>query len=192
MNEITRIETLCRFMWILQDQDGNEVRHSAGVGGIPESMKQEAKASDGRLEIWAEHYNLIGRVGKELGYVPLDNDVRMVEVKMGPRPEYGRKERIHYWLTPEWAEELEHQGRDPWTVENGRCTQYAREFLNQYLVRTRTETFRGTLHECEDWMIARRFPMLDQERWDIAMNGGVAEWPGRPGELPELSIERIR
>ena len=190
MRDIRYFTTACRYMWILQDQDGNEFRHHAGIGGIPDDMKAAAKEKG--LEIWAEHYNLIGRVGKELGYVPLDNDASFSQIKMGPRPELGRKERVLYWLDGAWLDALTAKGCDPWQIEELRCRSYAHEYLNQYLVRTQTETFRGTLHECEDWMIARRFPMFDDERWTNVMEGGVAEWPGRPGELPELTIERIQ
>lgn len=192
MRNITSFTTACNYMWILQDQDGNEHRWSAGIGGVPKDMIAEAKAKG--LEIWADNYGLIGR-GSELGFVPLDNDARFIMVKFNADPEWGRSERSLYWISEEWYQELQRPdtvGIDPWERESQRRIAYRHEFLDIYLVRTRTETFRGHLNECEDWLVEHRFPMLNDEQWEKAMNGGIVEWPGRIGEKPEMTLERIR
>lgn len=188
MNQILTYETACRFMWILQDRDGNEVRHSAGIGGIPESMKREAK--EGGLEIWAEHYNLIGRVGKELGYVPLDNDVRLVEIKMGPRPELGRLQRVHYWLDGEWLDKLTGEHRDPWQVEELRARKWAAEFRDHYKVRTRDKVCKGPLHYCEEFLLANGFSQIDQTTWDQLIAGNKVEH--RKDGAIQFTIERVQ
>lgn len=178
----TTITTACRYMWILQDQDGKEYRHSAGVGGVPKDMIEEAKAKG--LEIWAEHHNLMGRVGKELGFVPLDNDASFVEVKFPADPTWGRRERSHFWITQEWYQEINRPDTvagNPWDQERDRRIAYRREFLDVYIIRTWVDTFKGRFHDCEDWLRARGFKMLDQQSFERIMRGETVDGPVRDG-----------